>query len=153
MPADSPALHLIQHIRDEAHRFAISAAIATNGPKSKILQPWSKSRGLGRNADKRCSNILGGLQGILTHPWKNWPKCRGSARLRHKTFLILCMTRHNTANGLINTKTLLCLLYPISLLLSAWRLFPVFLIVFILSDGPSRFFAAFVFWFAGCLMH
>lgn len=64
LPADNAALHLIQHIRDEAHRFAITGHRQQRG--KKLLQsPLENIRGIGEKKRQALLQYLGGLQGVL----------------------------------------------------------------------------------------
>jgi excinuclease ABC subunit C len=63
LAADEPALHLIQHIRDEAHRFAITGHRARRGKARKT----SRLEGIDGIGPKRRRELLrhfGGLQEI-----------------------------------------------------------------------------------------
>lgn len=64
LPPDDPALHLIQHIRDEAHRFAITGHRQQRG--KKLLQsPLENIPGVGAIRRQALLQYLGGLQGVL----------------------------------------------------------------------------------------
>ncbi len=64
LPADNAALHLIQHIRDEAHRFAITGHRQQRG--KKLLQsPLENIQGIGEKRRQALLQYLGGLQGVL----------------------------------------------------------------------------------------
>ncbi|MFY8272532.1 excinuclease ABC subunit UvrC [Pseudoalteromonas sp. SSDWG2] len=63
LSSDSPALHLIQHIRDESHRFAIA------GHRNKRQKQRSKSvleeiSGVGQKRRQALLKYLGGMQGV-----------------------------------------------------------------------------------------
>lgn len=64
LPADSKALHLIMHIRDEAHRFAISAHRKKRDKRrsSSVLEAIP---GLGEKRRRELLNHFGGLQQLL----------------------------------------------------------------------------------------
>lgn len=64
LPADSPALHLIQHIRDEAHRFAITGH-RNKRAKVKNTSTLQEISGIGPKRRQALLKYLGGLQGIL----------------------------------------------------------------------------------------
>lgn len=64
LPADSKALHLIMHIRDEAHRFAITAHRKKRDKRrsSSVLEAIP---GLGEKRRRDLLNHFGGLQQLL----------------------------------------------------------------------------------------
>jgi excinuclease ABC subunit C len=64
MPADSIALHLIQHIRDEAHRFAITGH-RERRQKDKNTSKLQSIPGIGAKKRQSLLKYMGGLQGIL----------------------------------------------------------------------------------------
>ena len=64
LPATSPALHLVQHIRDESHRFAIAGHRAKRQKASKKSTRES-SPGIGAKKRQALLQYLGGLQEVL----------------------------------------------------------------------------------------
>ena len=64
LPADSKALHLIMHIRDEAHRFAMTAHRKKRDKRrsSSVLEAIP---GLGEKRRRELLNHFGGLQQLL----------------------------------------------------------------------------------------
>jgi len=64
MPPDSIALHLIQHIRDEAHRFAITSH-RERRQKDKNTSKLQSIPGIGAKKRQSLLKYMGGLQGIL----------------------------------------------------------------------------------------
>ena len=63
MTADSTALHLIQHIRDESHRFAI-AGHRNRRQKIKTTSSLESIPGIGAKRRQALLKYMGGLQGL-----------------------------------------------------------------------------------------
>ena len=63
MDADSPALHLIQHIRDESHRFAI-AGHRNRRQKIKTTSSLESIPGVGAKRRQALLKYMGGLHGL-----------------------------------------------------------------------------------------
>lgn len=64
LPNDSAALHLIQHIRDEAHRFAISSHRQSRG-KKRSTSMLERIPGVGPKRRRELLRFFGGLQEIM----------------------------------------------------------------------------------------
>ncbi|MCE9787115.1 excinuclease ABC subunit UvrC [Shewanella chilikensis] len=63
LPDDSPALHLIQHIRDESHRFAITGH-RNKRQKTRNTSSLESIPGIGPKRRKALLQYLGGMQQV-----------------------------------------------------------------------------------------
>jgi excinuclease ABC subunit C len=79
LPADSRALHLIQRIRDEAHRFAITGHRRSRA-KSRQSSILETVPGLGPSRRRELLKHFGGLQGVVRAGVEDLIAVRGISR-------------------------------------------------------------------------
>lgn len=79
LSADSPALHIVQFIRDEAHRFAIMGHRKRRG-KDFQRSPLEQVEGIGPKRRKQLLTQLGGLQGVKEASIETLMKVPGISR-------------------------------------------------------------------------
>jgi len=89
LPRDSPALHLVQQIRDEAHRFAITAHRQARS-RARKQSPLESVPGIGAKRRQRVIQHFGGLQGVARASVDDLQKVPGiSKQLAQQIFDVL----------------------------------------------------------------
>ncbi|HUG99260.1 MAG TPA: excinuclease ABC subunit UvrC [Gammaproteobacteria bacterium] len=79
LPRDSGALHLVQQIRDEAHRFAI-AGHRQRRAKVRRVSALEGIAGLGPKRRRQLLSDLGGMQGVAAAGVEDLAKVQGISR-------------------------------------------------------------------------
>ncbi|GLP96125.1 excinuclease ABC subunit UvrC [Paraferrimonas sedimenticola] len=84
LEGDSPALHLLQHIRDESHRFAIGGHRAKRG-KARRVSSLEQIEGVGPKRRKALLQFMGGLQQVKSASVAELAKVPGISQEMAKT--------------------------------------------------------------------
>ena len=79
LPPDSAALHLVQRIRDEAHRFAVTGHRLRRN-RSRRASPLEQIPGIGPRRRQRLLREFGGMQGVSRAGVEDLMRVKGISR-------------------------------------------------------------------------